>query len=481
MESSSEVKGIKKICFVAGAIAAVVFSGAFAAQYRTGEQIEQQLTKFIETASKYGYKTKFESYSRGATSSEAVTVTRLAFDPESQFEIVFDHAIDHGPTLGDSAAARIVSTLRLPDGELDQLKQALDGKPAVKVVTLIHEDGSQDIEISAPQFEIEDVDGTGDKLVFGGLNGNATVAADLAYKFDMAAPSVDVLTSDGKFSVSGITTSFDGVPTDIEMLWVGGGDFKVAEVQFQPVEGEDVQPVKLDQLSVAFTMSEADSGFDIDGGYAVKTLNVAGETVSDIVLDISMGALDKQALKQYIDEAIKLQDELAAISAATANDPENAEAAEKMEAVSMQMLTSAMQVATKGKPALRFDNISFGYGGGRMDGNMMVQYAGNGDLDAFNPFTDISANLALKGTKDMIATIVGEVLAMQQYGARVATLTEEERNAVVGATQFQLDAVVKQGMLADSGEDYTVEATFGGGELLVNGAPMPIPGMPPPQ
>ncbi|MGI9336367.1 MAG: DUF945 family protein [Gammaproteobacteria bacterium] len=465
-----KVTGIKKVWITAGACAAIVFTGAFAAQYWSGAQIEEHFGEFVAMTKRYGYNTEIQSYERGASESKAVTVTSLAFDEATRFELVFDHVMEHGPRLGDSAVARIESTLRLPDGELDQLKQALNGAAPLKVVTLILADGSHIMDLSAPQFEIQDVDGSGDRFLFAGLGGEIKVAPNsTSYTADLNAPTFKLTTSKGEFTASDLTLDAAGVPSGVPSLWLGDADIKIAKMSVNPIQGQELVQVDIDQLSLTTVVESVDAGFNIKGGYAINQVMVGGETVNDIALDMSMGPLDPDAMKQYMDTAVSLQSELSTNAGAT------------LESMGEEIMASATQVLTKGQPAFRFDNISFAYGTGRMDGNLMVRYVGGGDMAAFNPFTDIDASLSLKGTKNMIATIVSEVLAAQQYGDRLANLEEEERNAVVGATQFQLDAVIKQGMLADAGEHYAVDASFTGGELLVNGTPMPLPVAPPPQ
>jgi hypothetical protein len=65
-------------------------------------------------------------------------------------DLLFDHYIDHGPMPGLRGVALIESKLRLPEGELDQLHASLAGVSPLTIVVLVHADGSQDFEFSAP-------------------------------------------------------------------------------------------------------------------------------------------------------------------------------------------------------------------------------------------------------------------------------------------------------------------------------------------
>jgi uncharacterized protein YdgA (DUF945 family) len=312
---------------------------------------------------------------------------------------------------------------------------------------------------------MQDVDGSGHSLSFGGLSGTGKVAPNAqSIALELSVPSITVITDDSVVIASDITASTHPGPTDIPSLWVGDGDVTVAKMSFVPTEGNDLVPVVLDRIRFTSSVNDLEGGIDIKSGYAIDSIDVGGETVRDIVLDFGIGEIDRKAFQRYMETVSTMRNQIAA--------PQDEQASQV--AVD-EMLANGMQLLTMGQPTARLNSFGFSYEGGRMNGNGSVQYVGSGDMASFNPFADIAAALTLKGSKKMVSAIMAEVLAVQQYGSRLAGLPEPQRNAVVGATQFQLDAVVKQGMLVDNGEEYAVNASFNGGQLLVNGAPMPLP------
>ncbi|MGI9336366.1 MAG: DUF945 family protein, partial [Gammaproteobacteria bacterium] len=259
-----------------------------------------------------------------------------------------------------------------------------------------------------------------------------------------------------------------GVPAHTPMLWLGDGAITVRAISFEPVAREDLIPVSVDRLRLNYSLEGIDAGFDVKGGYAVKRVVLAGHSVDDLVLELNTGTYDRVAIMQYVETANRLQS-----AAAAQHSPQDAQA---IVGAADELRESALRVLTLGRPTARLERVGFSYGGGRIDGNATVRYVGGVHARGLNPFTDFEGAFSLKGAKSTVKAIVAEFLARSQYGDRLASLPDEKRDAVTGATQFQLDAVSKNGMLKDTGDDYAVDATFKRGALRLNGVPVSLPG-----
>ncbi|MGI9336254.1 MAG: DUF945 family protein, partial [Gammaproteobacteria bacterium] len=162
----------KRIIWIAiGVLFAIVAMAAVAVPYWSGTQIEARLRALIAAGQPAGYATDIQSFDRGILQSKAMTRTRYRGPSGASLDLIFEHRIDHGPKLGQRALARIESTLRLAEGELANLRPALAGAAPLTIVTLIHADGSQDVDAWAPPFEVRDIDGQGGQLAFAGFSG----------------------------------------------------------------------------------------------------------------------------------------------------------------------------------------------------------------------------------------------------------------------------------------------------------------------
>ena len=311
----------------------------------------------------------------------------------------------------------------------------------------MHADGSQDVDLHAPEFDLNENDA---QLQFGGLTGTGKLAPNAqSLVLEFSVPSITLDLEGALWSnVTDIRGSLNAVPTNGAALWVGNANLRIAGYSFEPVEGQEAPSLNMEQFRFTSSVDDTEAGVGIQAGYTINRLTVAGEGLNDIVLDFNIGPLDRGALERYIALAFRSRNELAAQNEAVAN------------AAMQEILASAGELLTTGRPGARLEKVGFSYGGGRMDGSGSVQYVGGGDVSTFNPFMDIAASASFTGDKTMVQNLVAEVLAKQQYGNRLESLPEKERNRVLVVAQFQLDTVVKQGMVADAGETYAVEASY---------------------
>ena len=232
---------MKKRWVAVGVLVVALGVVGVATPYWIGSQIEPLASNLAAAGAQAGYATEIRRYERGVMRSTAVTATRYPLPSSQSVDLVIDHVIEHGPRvgkgtgLGQIALTRIESTVRVPRGALHVLEQALAGVPPLQVVTTVHVDGSQHVDVSVPAVELDDVGATVGRVRFDGLSGEIELAPNMtSFAVKLNAPGLAVDADGARHTATAIAISANGYSTESPWLWLGDVAMTVGTMSTEP-------------------------------------------------------------------------------------------------------------------------------------------------------------------------------------------------------------------------------------------------------
>jgi uncharacterized protein YdgA (DUF945 family) len=402
----------------------------------------------------------FMRYDRGWLSSAAVTRFTLKAEPSLFLDV--RHEISHLPQPG-TGWVRVRSVPQW-NGELKAVfDHYFSGQPALTVDSVFGFDGSRKTTFSSPAFSQPLHDAPGAKLSWGGMQGTISLGADERLVASATAPH---LTLEGADTQAGIKTlRFDaswemhGPAAD----WQGETKVALAELRFS---GPRDQVAMKDLSGAAYQRSKGES---VLLGYALRVGAGSSAKVGDVensfsnaVLDLEFDQINKKALAKYLDE-MRTSEQLAAA-------PPSGFASQTMLDLAGELL--------RGSPVIRLKKLGLETPSGAVSAQATVSFDGRNLTDVrFSP--DLLGRLQARGNVEIAASLLRAQLqrnmrpqvevALVQQGAQS---TEENIRALSEKlSDAQLRSLTDTGILKSSGTNFTVEAEFASGQVLVNGQP----------
>lgn len=282
---------------------------------------------------------------------------------------------------------------------------------------------------------------------------------------DARIPSVEFSSPTGTFSISGVSSSFDGRYVSQYTL-PGQGEFAIERLAI--VDGTRGTTPVFEANGVAIatdtTLRESGSLLDMRVNYGVGTVRLEDTEVTDAAVGIAMRNIDVAALETYYGSMREV-----AGGSAPANPAAIAE-----------VLSANLERALAAGPSVAFDPLRFRIAGEAFDGRIELltntaRLPQAGRLDLENPLFVMGV---LDGTAEFsvtkaLAQNLAALTARSQLSAAGVQGLDAQRMAEAQAG-LMLVQLVGQGLLVDDAGTYRTAIAFKDGTLSVNGSELPL-------
>jgi len=456
---------MKKALIALAVLVAVLGAVAAATPWYVGYQTQRNMSEWIAKANAAPdatYTLSVASYDRGWRRSVAVIRIAALGDPKTFIDL--RHRIQHGPDprFGWLAA----DTTPQWEGELRAALQPFFGdEPAFSVASQQGFDGVWHMTITSPAFDKPLKSGGSATLAWGGVSGTGTITPDGRVVLAVTAPRLALTAADGSFEIAGLKLESDGVFASFDTLWTGTTTFGFKEVTGGGGAGE----VAIRNASLVATQKDQGATVDVGITFKLGSLRWAGDgpqprTASDIVWEVELGQLDKQAFAKYTRAVRELQ---------TRGVPPAA-LVEGLQGAFMQLATDLL----KGSPVLRLKRIGFTTAEGLFtaEGALSVQGA---DAKAPVALPDALQRVKFKGSAKVGRRLLQAAIAERsrdeaklQLESRGHDASDESlKLAADRVAEARIQALEQAGLVRSEGTDVAIDAAWEKGELTINGKP----------
>jgi uncharacterized protein YdgA (DUF945 family) len=454
---------MKKVTLVAAPLV-IIAAAASATPWYAGMRTEQAMRAGVEAAgaSKQSpFAVSYTRFERGWLKSEAVSRVALKADPSIYFEV--RHEISHTP---DRASwVRVHSVPQFTGPLKANLDYYFDGQPPLAVDTVVGYDGTRVMQFNSPTFSKPLHQQPEITVSWGGMRGTLSVDANEHWVGSAMVPSLLVEGGDTQATVTAlkIDGAWDVRGTAID--WQG--ETKVALSELRVVSPLRQFAMK-DVTGAAYQHTKGNSvevGYSLHVGFgSAAQAGAASQTISNAVLELELGKLDKKALAKYLGDLGNAEQLSLAPDARTR--------------LAAQLVMNLGGDLLRGSPELRVKQLGVETPAGSVLAHATVTFDGSNMPEI--PFSPaLLARLKAKADVKMSGALLRtqlqqqvrpqvEVALRQQGGLG----TEENIRAMSEkVTEAQLKGFTDAGLLRTNGPDFTIEAEFAAGQILVNGLP----------
>ncbi len=287
-------------------------------------------------------------------------------------------------------------------------------------------------------FEFNELDKSDEEisLFFGDINGNVTIAKDQSVSSDFSWTGFKLMGPEEKIDFDGLTMQSQQtlVSGDIyagNALFAGTVAAQLPKLSVKTID--DAEILSFDVLELEATSSVNNNLMDIHSKYHLDALHAQGEKAENINLDFTIKNLGAESIKKMNDYLIELSK--------TANAPANQQQIAEIMTMFDELLDN--------NPEINIDDFSLSVPEGLIKANFYSSLAS----DSFSVFNPASALEALTAKTEMHAP--------------------SELFNRLGLTPI-IDIYVGQGLIVKSSTELKATASFGSGQLEVNGNVLPL-------
>lgn len=245
----------------------------------------------------------------------------------------------------------------------------------------------------------------------------------------------------------------------------GNGEFSIKKIAVQG--DEDISFVVSDLLMSSDTqINEAQTLADFAIKIAFADMDVMGETMSNVRLDLDVANISTVFLDQYL-----------ALVQSTYDGQ-----GEANPMLAMQMMGVASEHLVPGGPEFNVHALRFTTREGSLEFAGSLAVAPEAAQQMSNPMAMLSyltVDASLLVDKPLAFRLVRQSTMRDLDSAQFEggdQMTEGEKEALAdNQTHMKLDTLTIQGMLVDKGERYSSEFNFKDGKAVLNGQPLPLP------
>jgi len=443
---------------------AILASAACAAPWYNGVQAEQKMRAELEVlaADKQSpFTISVTRFDHGWLASEAVSRVALKADPSMHVDV--RHQIAHVP---DRTSWVHVHSVPQWSGELKaQLDYYFNGQPPLVVDTVYNYDGTRVSQFTSPAFTKPLPQRPETTVTWGGMQGTLTADGDARYVATATVPSLAIDAGDGQATLTGLKLdgTWDAHGTAID--WQG--DIKLAIAEFRYVTSL-TQVAAKDIGAAAYQHSKGNNiqfGYTLHVGFGSSAhAGDASQTISNAVLELEFDKLSKAAMAKYLSDF--------------GNVEKLGMAPEARARLAAQLVMKLGTDLLRGSPELHLKKLGVETPSGSFLAHATVTFDGNNMTEMLMP-PELLTRLKAKADVKVSGTLLRaqlqnrvrpqvEVALRQQGGVS----TEENIRAMSEKViEDQLQGLIDAGVLRAAGPDYTVDAEFALGQMLVNGLP----------
>ena len=312
---------MNKATGIIGGIVVVAAAATVGGAWYTGTQLEPVLSNAIAQANRElaaslavdgqpGMEIELASLDRRFFTSTAhyrIQLHGVQADgkPQSRELLLVDH-IEHGPLpWSHLKALRLMPVMAASNFELERNADTQawfamsQNQPPLRGQASIGYDGASDTRLQLLPLDAREGN---DTVKFSGLTARLVVSADASH-YSLTGHSdellADVAGQAGRLQAQFKGLSFDtGGTLGASGLYLGHSDLKLAQASLQ---GAEVAPVQVENLSVSGLMQEVEGNLDIQASYSVAALNYAGRPVGALQMSVKLANVDIAASREFGD------------------------------------------------------------------------------------------------------------------------------------------------------------------------------------
>jgi uncharacterized protein YdgA (DUF945 family) len=385
---------MSSVKIVAGVVVVAAVAVAAGSTYVAGSKAESvfrtELVGAIKPAS--GISVEVLDYNRSFLSATAKTKWTIRH-PDGEgplFDFTFNHDIKHGLLGAGASAVRVHSELQTPEVFAEDLKSVFGDKSVLTVDSNIGWGGGQSHHVSSPEYRGK-VPESAPKfdLFWGGIEGDITVdGGGKRARLDITLPGLSSEDPDegNKVVVGAIKITSDSSKSAQHFFWTGSANLSVASIQ---ASIDDKPPFSLEQFSVSSEVVPKDETLDLVLKFGAGKIEAAGQKIDGAKAtlayeNIDIGAFD--AFAQVLDGAAS---------------------AEELEAKFVPLILEQAPVLLGRKPAVALRDVGVTFPEGSFKFDLRVAYVGGGQVEAFNPGTDLAGELNLSFPRALVTRLLG--------------------------------------------------------------------------
>ena len=443
---------MKKMAIGVLGTGALVLAAALGTSYYVGGKIQQSFEKTaLDWSTEDGFSVSVLEYERGIIGSKAKTQWSFV-DEEERFDITATHHITHGPWAKGQGGS-MDSRFELPQDSDPDLRQALQGRAVLQMLSQMAWSGATEHSISSPEVAVNFADGS--DLSWGGMQAQLNLSAQRNAAQGWARmPALQLKSEDGsRLEVQDTALEFSGAVVPGHSFWDGPASMKISSIKvFEP---EDRASITLQ--GIALDTATTVRGEMIDNDFKIKVANMdaPGYRTSGLVMDLRLKNIDATWLDQVM---ISTQGNM------------------RDEAHRMELMRS-LPVFLGRKPEIAIERFAIRTPEGQSELSARLAYQGE-NSSTFDPVTDLYGVLRLSMPTDLLALLMGEKVRsdylnlLEQLGQEMAddALQAEVQN---GAKK-RMDALIAQGFVKTQGDMSTSELEYSQGEFKLNGKSTPL-------
>jgi uncharacterized protein YdgA (DUF945 family) len=454
---------MSKVKLVVSSIA-ILAGAACAAPWYNGVQTEQKMRAELETlaADKQApFTISITRFDHGWLASQAVS--RVALKADQNIHVDVRHEIAHIPDR--TSWVRVHSVPQWTGDVKAQLDYYFNGQPPLVVDTVYNYDGTRVSQFASPAFTKPLPQRPETTVTWGGMQGTLTLDGDAHYAGTATVPTLSVDAGDGQATLTGLKMdgSWDAHGTAID--WQG--DIKLAIAEFRYVTALTQVAAK----DIGGSAYQHSKGNNIQIGYALRVgsgssahAGEASQSLSNAILELEFDKLSKAAMSKYLSDFSNIE-KLGIAPEARAR-------------LATQLVMKLGTDLLRGSPEVHLKKLGVETPSGSFLAHATVTFDGNNMTEMSMP-SELLTRLKAKADVKISGTLLRaqlknrvrpqvEVALREQGGVG----TEENIRAMSEKViEDQLKGYTDAGVLRAAGADYTVDAEFALGQMLVNGLP----------
>jgi len=458
----------------------IVAIAIIAPPYWFGMKAEHEYNNMIEAVSKYeNLEVVSRSYKRGWLKSSAeITYSMNDRDVES-LKIIERDTIFHGPIpIGLLSKGKIMlkpvmavieTKTEINTNTQEEYSELINSLPTLDFETTLSLNGYGTTEISIPGIDKKLADGK--TLKWTGMDGLTNFTPDLN-RVSSVIHSSNLEIEDDTFRVriSGINIESNlDYPASNYMNLLGDIDVRIEEFSSEGKEDDELNKLTLTNLEFTGSTNQKGNLLNHTHSLGFETLRVGRNSYGPGIYELQMRNIDKGAF-----EAIRI----------AINQDESNEESSATDLISAQVMKTLPSLF-KNSPEIEITKLSIKTGEGEIIGHAVISVSGD-SLDnpelAANPIfllAVVSAEAKLSVSKPLMDNLLKDYKIEEitdEKKSKNEELPPDKELQVLGnqRAQSEIKEMLNQNILIIRDGNYEIEATYGLGQISLNGKPLDL-------
>ena len=476
-------------------IVGIVVGAWIGATYVIGKQADDRYFDSIEQYGQWGFITaSSQNYSYGLLNSQVETKIEMTIpvapaDPNAiapdkeNMTIVLHHTLHHGPVPFSgpeaySPALALIETRMLSfspaDDDFEKLLQKVPELHQSTALIRVGFNGNAQTDMVIPAFEVEQ---DGEYVRWDGFS-TTTAYSPSAETLDgnFKVHKLEMRFDDSSILWDGMHGSFDLVK-ELPMLYIGDSSLSFGALKMDlPAPQQDEREVlQVQPIEVIAQSSLEDGVVNIKEAIKAEGMTFNDESYGPLLFDLEMNNLDGVALSEYQQAMMSLYTDVDIF------DPDPELMVEKI----LPLYSDILSKMAKRDPELKIKQFHLMTPQGQIDGNFQMKWVGLEEFDLNDPMAllamlqHIEADSKISIDEALIRGFIMESTKQQMEEMKTVLpdyqYTQEELEQEVDQQmEEQLQVLLAQNFIIREDGKIRSSASFKQGELMVNGAAVPL-------